>query len=173
MGAKNNTPVAHVTKSNSTATSLVKKGLNHDIKVISICRAQRQSKYNWSEYERMFKNIGWRTPLPHSFAEAAKNKQLYRIIRCMDKQKINPAQIRDKQTFIKKLNNIYINNKQFINKNLNVRRNSKEAQMQLNVHKLNSQSTVKRNYLQNQHVKSRNRNVNNEMNREANFQKNR
>ena len=75
---------------------------------------------NWTEFKRMFSNIGWNGTLPDQYEQVKlMEDKLHEIISIMVKQQINPSKIRDKQKFIDELDKqCYDTHKQYIDHHL-------------------------------------------------------
>ena len=78
---------------------------------------KEQIEIHWSEYAKMFKNIGW-NDIPNSFEEAISNSPHYQAIieRIYKSTENEPIRIRNRQQFINQLiaTTVYQNNKDFI-----------------------------------------------------------
>ena len=81
--------------------------------VCSLCKPKEQSKValpeitqdQWSEYIRLFNNIGWNETLPESFEECQDDdEELYNLVqKIIEKTRNRPSDIRTKENFYEKM----------------------------------------------------------------------
>ena len=85
---------------------------------------------NWSEFRRMFSNIGWKGTIPDTLEQCESNeKTLYQLCSLMHTLKIKPSTIRNKKAFMNEMEKeFYKDYKQYVDRNLNENRQNVNEQ---------------------------------------------